>query len=230
MIDPEPPTGRGRGPVIIPAIVAIAVVLVGLGVTAWWFAAGPGHRVSPRPIAATGPSSAPQTRLPFRPSSVPPTRPDTSSAYDVGTCFDEQAGSGPGSVQLSPVACGSNRAVFVINKVVPAVTDCDADASVNYKQHGYEVPDKTANVAYCASLVVPVNACFTLGGQAAIAIAPCGSAPNVVQVQAIEPAPNVGAACTDKTNPDVWFYQAPTSGQYACVSRSTAAPTTTTTG
>ena len=227
MIEPESPPARGRSPFGLPVIVAVAVVLVGLGVAAWWFAAGPGHRVTPRPVAASGPSSAPQTRVPFRPSS---TVPDTPSAYDVGTCFDEQAGNGPGNVELSPVACGSGRAVFVINKVVAAASDCDADASVSYHQHGYEVPDKTANVTYCASLVVSVNNCFRLGGQSAIAVAPCGSAPNVVQVLSIEPAPNVGSACTDKTDPDVWFYQSPTSGQYACVSRPATTPTTTPAG
>jgi hypothetical protein len=60
---------------------------------------------------------------------------------------------------------------------------------------------------------------FVLGGSAPIATAPCGSGPNVVQVQAIEPAPTVASACTDKIDPDVWFYQSPVSGQYACVSR-----------
>jgi hypothetical protein len=226
MSEPTP----GRSPVVIPAIVVAVLVLVGVGVGVWWFAAGPGHRVSPQPIAAAGPSSAPpQSRVPVRsPSTLPPTSRDTASAYDVGTCFDEQAGSAQGKVELNPVECGGDQAVFVINKVVTSASDCDSDASVSY---GHEVPDETANVTYCASLVVPVDICFTLGGSMAIATAPCGSGPNVVQVLSIESAPNVGSACTDKTDPDVWFYQSPTSGQYACVSRPaiTAVPTAPTT-
>ena len=235
MTEPDfvpPPAPPGRSPAMIPAIVVAVLVFLGVGAGVWWFAAGPGHRVSPQPIAA--PSSAPPTRLPVRHPSTSASA-DTSSAYDVGTCFDEQAGSAPGKVELNPVECGDQLAVFVINKVVGAASDCDSDAAVSYGEHGYEVPDETANVTYCASLVVPVNICFTLGGSVPIAIASCGSGPNVVQVLSIESAPNVGSACTDKTDPDVWFYQSPTSGQYACVSRpvvtsTPTAPTTTAAG
>ena len=74
-------------------------------------------------------------------------------------------GSGPGRVELNLVDCGSGRAVFVINKIVDTATQCDAGA--DFKNHGYEVPDETANVAYCASLVVPANVCFMLAGHAA---------------------------------------------------------------
>lgn len=226
MIGPELPPPPRRNRALVPAIVIAVLVLVGAGVGIWWFAAGPGHVVNPRAVAATSVPPAPPSHVPVRPSSpVVSATPDTASAYDVGTCFDEQAGSGPGKVELNPVTCGGTEAVFVINKIVSTATDCDADASVNYGQHGYEVPDETANVTYCASLVVPVNDCFTLGGSVPITTVPCGAGPNVVQVLAIEPAPNVGSACTDKTDPDVWFYQSPTSGQYACVSRpATTAP------
>ncbi|HEX4722085.1 MAG TPA: hypothetical protein VH333_06190 [Pseudonocardiaceae bacterium] len=229
---PSPPPRSRRSRAKVPAIVVAVLVLVGVGAGVWWFAAGPGHRVSPQPIAAP---SSPPVRPPVRPPSSTSASRDTSSAYDVGTCFDEQAGSAPGKVQLNPVECGDTQAVFVINKVVGVASDCDSDASVNYSQHGYEVPDETANVTYCASLVVPVNLCFTLGGSVPIAVASCGSGPNVVQVLSIESAPNVGSACTDKTDPDVWFYQSPTSGQYACVSRpvitaTPTAPTTTASG
>lgn len=229
MIGPELPPRRN--PALVPAIVIAVLVLVGAGVGLWWFVAGPGREVSPQPIAATSVPAPIPTRPPYHPSSAPPTSGDTASAYDVGTCFDEQAGSGPGKVELNPVACGDGQAVFVINKVVASATDCDADSTADYGQHGYEVPDVTAHVTYCSSLVVPVNDCFTLGGSVPITTVSCGSGPNVVQVLAIEPAPNVGSACTDKTDPDVWFYQSPTSGQYACVSRptTTATPTAPTT-
>jgi hypothetical protein len=220
---------EGRHRAVVPAIVLAVLVLLGAGVGTWWFAFGPGHKVSPQPVAEPVP-----TRPPVRPTPSFPSltgTPNTAAAYDVGTCFDEQPGSGQGTVQLNPVTCGGGLAVFVINKVVAAATDCDSDPSVNYVQHGYEVPDETANVTYCASLVVPNSICFVLGGGAPIAPAPCGSGANVVQVLAIESAPTVTAACTDKTDPDVWFYQSPTSGQYACVSRPvvTGTPTPPTT-
>jgi hypothetical protein len=119
--------------------------------------------------------------------------------------------------------------VFVINDVVASAPDCDTGQSAaDYKDHGYEVPDETAQVAYCASLVVPAHDCFVLGGSAAIARATCGSATDVVQVQSIESAPSATTACTDKTNPDVWFYQGPSTGQFACVSRPSSSATTTT--
>lgn len=235
MTEPEFTPPPRRHPAIVPAAVVAVLVLAGVAFGVWWFAAGPGHQVSPQPVAAVGPSR-PASRSPFvPPSSVPSASPDTASAYDVGTCFDEQSGSGPGKVELNPVQCGDQQAVFVINKVVAQASDCDSDASVSYGQHGYEVPDETANVTYCSSLVVSVNNCFTLGASAPVASAPCGSGPNVVQVLSIESAPDVNSACTDKTDPDVWFYQSPTSGQYACVSRpavtsTPTAPATPTTG
>jgi hypothetical protein len=166
----------------------------------------------------------------------PPTSaaPDSAAAYDVGSCFDEVGSGQPGKVQLNPVSCAGGSAVFVINSVVASSADCDTgQGAADYKDHGYEVPDETANVAYCASLVVPVNQCFMLGAAAPIARTSCGSQPNVVRVEAIESAPAAASACSDKTDPDVWFYQAPTSGQFACVSRPattatpTAPPTTT---
>ncbi len=227
--DGDPVHPRRRHPAVVPAIVVAVLVLLGAGSAAWWFTVGPGHKISPRPVAAPVP-----TRPQVRPTPSFPSltgTPNNAAAYDVGTCFDEQPGSAQGTVQLNPVACGGNQAVFVINKVVATSPDCDSDPNVNYGQHGYEVPDETANVTYCASLVVPNNICFVLGGGAPIAPAPCGSGANVVQVLAIESAPTVTAACTDKTDPDVWFYQSPTSGQYACVSRPavTATPTPPTT-
>jgi hypothetical protein len=206
-----PPPGRGR--VVVIAVVAL-VVLAGAGTAIWYFAAGPGKSPSPRPVAATSNPPPLPTRQAVEPSGAAP---DGAAAYDVGSCLDEQQGSGPGRVQLTPVPCGGDQAVFVINKVVDTATACDQ--GVQYHQHGYEVPDETANVAYCASLVVPANSCFVLGGTAPIARVPCGSDPNAVQVLAIETAPDADSACTDKTNPDVWFYQSPTSGQFACVSR-----------
>lgn len=224
-----PRPGRGRGRVAVIAAVAV-LVLAGAGTAVWYFTAGPGKSVDPRPVAVTSDPPLP-TREPVRSSSTAPS--DGAAAYDVGSCFDEQSGSAPGKVQLNPVPCGGSEAVFVINRIVPNANDCDVGP--DYHRHGYEVPDETADVAYCASLVVPANSCFVLGGNAPIARAACGSDPNAVQVLAIETAPSVDSACLDKTDPDVWFYQSATSGQFACVSRpqastgtsgSSTAPTT----
>jgi hypothetical protein len=236
----EPPARRGRT-VVMLAIAA--VVLAGAGTAIWFFTGGPGHTATPRAAAAatsdppapsaptTGASSGthPGGPVPTGTSgSAAPSGANSPSAYDVGSCFDEQAGQGAGKVQLNPVPCGGDQSVFVINRVVTNAADCDSGA--DYHQHGYEVPDVTVGVTYCASLVVPANVCFVLGGTAPIARATCGSSPDVVTVQSIESAPNVTSACADKVNPDVWYYQSPSSGQFACVSRPatpTSAPTTT---
>ncbi len=233
----EPPRGPDRKVVI--AIATTVVVIVGAGF-ALWFGVGPG-KTDGTAVAATGSSHpapvvqpASGSAAPSPSAGTPPTTattPNQSAAYDVGMCFDEVAGLQAGKVELNPVPCGGAEAVFVINDVVASIADCDTGlGAADYHNHGYQVPDETAGVAYCASLVVPADDCFVLGGTSPIVRAACGSAPDVVQVQAIESAPTAATACTDKTNPDVWFYQSPTSGQFACVSRPAATtPTTTTT-
>jgi hypothetical protein len=234
--DDEPGGGPPGGPNrrMLAGIVAAIVVVVAGGVALWWFApSSGGAHATPRPAITT--SSPPTIGIRHRPppSAGQPTSagrtnasPDNAAAYDVGTCFDEQFGSAAGNVQLNPVPCGGADSVFVINAVVPSATACDSGpGSADYHDHGYEVPDDTAGVTYCASLVVPVNSCFVNGPGKPIARAVCGSSPDVVQVQAIESASAAASACTDRTNPDVWFYQAPNSGQYACVSRPAAGGT-----
>jgi hypothetical protein len=220
--------GGQRGPrrSVIVAIAIAVVVIVGAGVTVW-FTAGPGKGNSTKPIAVTSNRPVPPRSV-VQPSAS--NSPDPAAAYDVGSCFDEKTGGTTGKVELNPVPCGGTDAVFVINSVVPTVARCDSGA--DFHTHGYEVPDVTANVAYCASLVVPVNVCFVLGGSTPISRSTCGSAPNVVQVLSIESAPTPATACKDKPNPDVWYFQAPTSGQFACVSRpgsTSTVPTTVTT-
>ncbi|HEX5406509.1 MAG TPA: hypothetical protein VFX16_29910, partial [Pseudonocardiaceae bacterium] len=160
---PTPPHGPDKK--VVVAIAAAVAVVVGAGVALWFFGVGPG-RQNPQPVAATK-SNPPSVRpivhppIPFTASSINP--PDAAAAYDVGSCFDEQAGT-PGEVELNPTPCGGPEAVFVINSIVASAGDCEVGADgADYRDHGYEVPDETANVAYCASLVVPVNVCFTLG-------------------------------------------------------------------
>ena len=208
------PDGPRRS--VVVAIAVAVVVILGAGI-ALWFTAGPGRAHDPRPVAVTSDQPVPQRPVVHPPSTTPSGSQDAGAAYDVGSCFDEANGGAPGRVELNPVPCAGTEAVFVINSVVPTAAACDTGA--DYRNHGFEVPDETAHVAYCASLVVPVNVCFVLGGSTPVTRVPCGSAPNAVQVLAIESAPNPKTACTDKTNPDVWYFQAPTSGQFACVSR-----------
>ncbi|HEX5120022.1 MAG TPA: hypothetical protein VFW65_32950 [Pseudonocardiaceae bacterium] len=231
--DPGPPPGpprRGASRRSVVAIIVAVVVVVGAGLTLL-FTAG-SARGGGGPAAASSQHPTTRTTRPTRLTTQQPTSasPDPAAAYDAGSCFNEVAGTQQGKVELNLVSCAGSDAVFVINRVVASAAECDSGAgSADYRDHGYEVPDETANVAYCASLVVPVNSCFVLGGTTPITRAACGSAPDVVKVQSIETAPSAATACTDKTDPDVWFYQAPTSGQFACVSRPAATTTTTTT-
>jgi hypothetical protein len=225
--DGGPP--RGPNGKVTAAIAAAVVVVLCAGAALWWFAVGPGHAAATsRPIAATAsraPSVLPVAHPP--PSTSSTLSPGAVAAYAVGSCFAEAPGIGPGKVELNPVPCGDARAVFVINRVVGSVDQCDS--GTDYRNHGYEAPDETANVAYCASLVVPVDACMTLAAAQPIVRTPCGTGPGVVRVLAIESAPSAAAACTDQTNPDVWYYQSPTSGRFACVSRPAAPESTPTT-
>jgi hypothetical protein len=223
-----------RGSVVAGAAAVVVVVLGGLGI--WWLGGGPGTSSvtgSPTSAAMSRTSAAPTTGTSPRstsPTSEPATQlttPTSPAAYDVGSCFDETTGTAPGRVELNPVACGSDQSVFVINKIVTKAADCDV--GTDYHEHGYEVPDVTANVAYCAALVVPASMCFVLGGGQPVARAACGSGPYVVEVLAVESASDVRHACADKTNPDVWYFQSATSGQYACVSRPAANPSGSTT-
>ncbi|HKN99608.1 MAG TPA: hypothetical protein VJX10_20980 [Pseudonocardiaceae bacterium] len=224
----EPPRQRPSRRSVAAIVVAV-VVVAGAGLTLL-FTGGSARGGGGRPVAV-GTHLATTSRQPTTTTPPPTTTttasPNPAAAYDVGSCFDEVGGATPGSVQLNLVPCGGSDSVFVINKVVTSAAQCDSGA--DYRDHGYEVPDQTANVAYCASLVVPANTCFVLGTSVPIARAACGSAPDVVRVLAIEPAPSAALACTDKTNPDIWFYQAPSSGQFACVSRPAATTTTTAT-
>jgi hypothetical protein len=212
---------------VVAGIVA-AVVVVGLGI--WWFAGGPG-----RPAGVAGSPSAVsghQVTITGTPSPQPLSQPNSAlsnppAAYDLGSCFDEQPGTQAGRVELNPVTCDGDQAVFVIDKIVTRAADCDV--GFDYHQHGYEVPDETAHVAYCAALVVPATKCFVLGGGQPVTRTVCGSGPYVVEVLAVENASDVKSACADKVNPDVWYFQSAKSGQYACVSRPAANPSGTTT-
>lgn len=199
------PSNRSR---IIVTIVAAAVVLIGAAASVWWFS---GRDTQPNQHVTAPPASTP------RHTSKPRPTPD-SSAYRVGTCLDEPVDPKSGGLELTPVPCAGNSAVLMVNQVVKNYNDCQRGA--DYVNHGFILSDEVANVDYCVSLVVPANQCFAFStdNSKPIQRAACGSAANVVRVEAVEPAASVTAACKDQTAPDVWYYQSSTSGQYACVS------------
>jgi hypothetical protein len=202
----EPGSGPGR---LVVTIAAAAVVLVGAAASVWWFSGR--HDLPGHPVAA--PVSTP--RHTSKPRST--TTPDTT-AYGVGTCLTEPLDPASGGLELNPVPCDGALSVLIINQVVAQYDDCQQGA--DYVNHGFVLSDEVSNVDYCVSLVVPANQCFAFStdNSKPIQRATCGSAPDVVRVESVESAASVNAACTDQTQPDIWYYQSPTSGQYACVS------------
>ncbi|HEX4223845.1 MAG TPA: hypothetical protein VHZ97_15870 [Pseudonocardiaceae bacterium] len=202
--------GFGRGRLVVVIISAAVIVLVGAAGSVWWFS---GRTNQPNNRGAAPPVSTPR-RTP-KPKATP--TPDTS-AYGVGTCLDEPLDPRGGGLELNPVPCDGSSAVLMINQVVTGYNDCQNGA--DYVNHGFILPDVVANVSYCASLVVPTNQCFefSTNNSQPIQRTTCGSAPNAVRVESVEPADNVNDACKDQTSPDIWYYQSATSGQYACVS------------
>lgn len=200
-----------KASLLIMAVIA-AILVVGGGVAAvWLFGGGEGAQV----VSA---SQAPASTNPY--SNNGP-----KASYAAGTCLYEQQPQGqpnhPG-VFLVPVQCGSPASVLTISAVVNSAAACAKAA--DYTHHGFVLSDQDAHVAYCLSLVVPVDQCFTFrdDNSKPIQRVACGSSPTAVRVLAIEAGTDVNAVCADRQPPpDVWFYQSPTSGQFACVSKAT---------
>lgn len=206
-VNTDPQQGAHPRQYVIVSIVAAAVVLLGTVASVWWF--------SGRSTPPSRPHAAPPVSTPRH--TTRPKTPD-NSAYRVGTCLDEPADPNTGGLELTPVPCAGDSSVLIINQVVRDYNDCAQAA--DYVNHGFVLSDEVANVDYCVSLVVPANQCFAFStdNSKPIQRAACGSADNVVRVESVEPAASVTAACTDQQQPqDVWYYQSPTSGQYACV-------------
>jgi hypothetical protein len=204
----EPPREQGsdRNRLVIVSIAAAAVVLLGTVASVWWFS---GRSNPPSPAHAAPPVSMPRHTTKPKPDNSP---------YGVGTCLDEPADPNTGGLELTPVPCAGSSSVLIVNEVVKDYNDCAQGA--DYVNHGFVLSDEVANVDYCVSLVVPANQCFAFSNDNSkpIARAACGSAANVVRVEAVETAASVTAACTDQQQPqDVWYYQSPNSGQFACV-------------
>ena len=224
MTSPVPGQAPGARSRIVITIVIAAVVLVGAAASVWWF--------SGRNNQSNQGAAAPPVSTQPRPTSKPSPTQD-NSAYGAGTCLSEPTDPNTGGLEIKPVPCNGPQAVLIINQVVHDYPDCQQGA--DYVNHGFILSDEVANVDYCASLVVPTNQCFAFStdNSKPIQRATCGSAPNVVRVEAVENSAAVTDACKDQTAPDVWYFQSPTSGQFACVSPlppDTSASSTPTTG
>ncbi|HEX7659692.1 MAG TPA: hypothetical protein VF444_09440 [Pseudonocardiaceae bacterium] len=227
---PVMPPPRRKGPFI--AAVIAAMVLVGggaAGVTIWLGSNGRpsgGHVVTTPTTTPTASGTLP-TQFPGTSaggfgsaSATAPTdtaSPSGSTAWTVGTCFYEKGT--VGNVSLSPVACDSDQAVFVINSVISPTSDCPDDANYN----GDVIGDQAADAYYCVSLAVPAGQCFVYDDQSdgantqVVRRTDCGGGAYVVRVQSVEAAGDSDSACQDVPDVDVWSYQSPTSGKYACV-------------
>jgi hypothetical protein len=192
---------------IVVTIVSAVVVLVGAAASVWWFS---GRDNQSNQHAAPPPVSTPKR------TTTPKPTPD-NAAYTVGTCLSEPTDPNSGGLEIKPVSCGGQQAVLIINQVVHDYPDCQQSA--DYVNHGFILSDEVAGVDYCASLVVPTNQCFAFStdNSKPIQRATCGSAPDVVRVESVESAGAVTDACKDQTAPDIWYFQSPTSGQFACV-------------
>lgn len=221
---PSGPPPRRRGS-MIAAIAAAVVVIAGavVGVVLWLGsgskAPGGGHAIATPPPASSG---ALPTQFPGVPASGASGATGSngspgSPAWSIGACFAEQGA--VGNITLSQVPCQGDQAVFVINAVIPMSSQCPGGS--NYR--GDVIGDRDAKVNYCVSLVVPAGQCFVYDDQSKAGNAQvvqrtsCGGAQYVVQVQSIERATDPNSACANVSNADIWYYQSPTSGQFACV-------------
>jgi hypothetical protein len=223
---PSGPPPRRRGP-MIAAIAAAVVVIAGavVGVVLWL---GSGSQPSAGGHAIVNPPSSSPGALPTQFPGVPASggsgatgssgsAEPGSPAWSIGSCFDEHGA--VGNISLSQVPCQGDQAVFVINAVIPMSSQCPGGSTYR----GDTIGDQDAKVNYCVSLVVPAGQCFVYDDQSKTGNAQvvrrtsCGSGQYEVQVQSIEPATDPNSACANVTNADVWNYQSPTSGQFACV-------------
>jgi hypothetical protein len=216
---PRPPR-RKTGLIIA---ILVAVLVVGGGVAGIAFALAPGKSASGgHPIAT--PTSTQSGGLPTQfpgvsgGSGTPAPGTSTGSpAWTVGTCFDE--GGSVGHIALSQVPCDSDQSVFVINTVIPMKSQCAGGSGYR----GDIIGDQDAGVDYCVSLVVPAGQCFVYDDQSSggntqvVQRTTCGNGKYTVRVQAVEPATDPSSACSDVSNVDVWYFQSPTSGKFACV-------------
>lgn len=133
-----------------------------------------------------------------------------AAPFRVGSCFTVAH---PGS--LRPASCSGDQAVFVINSVGREPADCSAVA--DFDRWGAVQRDRSANAAYCVSLLVGQGGCVVLGEGNAPHRVECGTDPSASRVVRLASATNPAAACTDLKNADVWYYRSPSSGQLACL-------------
>jgi hypothetical protein len=223
---PSGPPPRRRGS-MIAAIAAAVVVIAGVVVgVVLWLGSGSKPPAGGHAIANPTPSSpgALPTQFPGVPASGGSGATGStgsagpgSPAWSIGACFDEQGT--VGNITLSQVPCQGDQAVFVINAVIPMSSQCPGGS----KYRGDTIGDQDAKVNYCVSLVVPAGQCFVYDDQSkngnaqVVRRTSCGGGQYEVQVQSVQPATDPNSACANVSNADVWNYQSPTSGQFACV-------------
>ena len=203
------PRERGLRTWIVVTVVCAVVVLVGTAASVWFFSGRGGQ--SNQHVAP------PTVSMPTHTVKPKPT-PD-NAAYTVGTCLSEPTDPNSGGLEIKPVPCAGQLAVLVINQVVHNYPDCQQGA--DYVNHGFILSDEFAGVDYCASLVVPANQCFAFSTDNSKPIQRAelrlGAERGPGRVGG-ERRDAVTDACKDQTTPDIWYFQSPSSGQFACVS------------
>jgi hypothetical protein len=210
---PMPPPRKSQTGAIIGTAVGV-VLMLGLGT---WAVIG---IISSRHSTEAGGTGS--TTKTTRTTTRPPRTSDTSSIrFGVNDCVWLD-------VKTSErVSCTSDKAALQINLVIPQQQKCsDTDPYDSYGDGWY---DGKLALRYCASLSVPKGQCvqLDLDDTGFVERASCTSttplasgAPNAktYQVTDIVSSANAKTAC-DKVpaTDDVWFYQSPKSGQFACL-------------
>ena len=214
---PAPPPRRSQRGAVIGTVIGV-VLMLGLGT---WAVVG---IISSRHSAAAGASDT--SGKPARTSTTrAPRSSNTNSAqYNTNDCVWLDVTSS------HLTTCTSDKSALQINLVIPRQNKCeDAD---DYDSFGDTWYDDKLSLRYCASLSVPKGQCVQLDlndtglveRAACTAVAAPNDAPKTktYQVMDIVSTANAKTAC-DKVpaTDDVWFYQSPKSGQFACLKQLT---------
>ena len=206
-----PPRKSQQGAVI--GTVVGVVLMLGLGT---WAVVG---IVSSRHSAAAGAASS-TSRTPKTTTRAPRSSNTSSAQYNINDCVWLDVS------ESHLTTCTSDKSALQINLVIPRQNKC-ADAD-DYDSYGDTWYDDKLSLRYCASLSVPKGQCVQLDlndtglvqrAACAGATAPSG-APKTATYQVIDivSAADVKTAC-DKVpaTDDIWYYQSPKSGQFACL-------------
>ena len=211
-LPPSQPPRKSQKGAVIGTVVGV-VLMLGLGT---WAVVG---IVSSRHSAEAGATGS--TTRTTRTTTRPPRTSNTNSLrFSVNDCvwLDVKTSEG--------VSCTSDKAALQINLVIPQTQKCsESDAYDSYGDSWY---DGKLSLRYCASLTVPKGQCvqLDLDDTGLVKRADCTAAsgatwaPNAktYQVTDVVSGTSPKTAC-DKVpaTDDVWFYQSPKSGQFACL-------------